>query len=280
MSKNETTQTVHAGQKRAHTPPEHQTAGSTANTGTIVKSLESVIKRKKMLLAPVGIMLVLAAAWLIRGSFLYESTDDAQVDGRVMPLSARIAGQVQQVAVVEGQLVHAGDVVAVIDQRDYRVAVLEALANLAHAQNTAATLYLNAVLTITRAYGGLYAAQVTVKNASLELDVAEHKLHADEEMLKQPQADACATELVVATDQQMLLQAQARLVEATTNLRNTQTAPVQVSLANAEAHAAGSQVLQRKAQLEQAELNLSHTVIRPTRHLGGSSGPPAWAFAS
>jgi hypothetical protein len=46
-----------------------------------------------MLLALVGMALVLAAVWLIRESFLYESTDDAQVDGRVMPLSAQITGQ-------------------------------------------------------------------------------------------------------------------------------------------------------------------------------------------
>jgi membrane fusion protein (multidrug efflux system) len=228
------------------------------------------ISRKKMLLALVGMALVLAAAWLIRGSVLYERTDDAQVDGRVMPLSAQITGQVQQVAVVEGQLVHAGDVLAVIDQRNYRVAVLQALANLAYAQNAAATSYFNAAITISRAYSGQYAAQATLKIASVELDVAEHKLHADEEMLKPPEVDVCTRELVVATDQQMVLRSRAKLAEAMTNLRNAQTAPQQVSLANAEAHAADSRVMQRKAQLAQAELNLSYTIIRsPVRGIVG-----------
>jgi membrane fusion protein, multidrug efflux system len=228
------------------------------------------ISCKKMLLALIGMALVLAAVWLIRGSFLYESTDDAQVNGRVMPLSAQITGQVQQVAVVEGQLVHAGDVLAVIDQRDYRVAVFQALANLDYAQNAAATSYFNAANTISRVYSKLYAAEATVKIASIELDIAEHKLHADEETLKQPQVDACSTELVVATDQQMLLRAQAKLAEAITNLRNAQTAPQQVSLANAEAHATDSRVMQRKAQLAQAELNLSYTIIRsPVRGIVG-----------
>ena|SRR5271154_4222628 len=106
------------------------------------------ISRKKILLALFGMALVLAAAWLIRGSALYERTDDAHVDGRVMPLSAQITGQVQQVAVVEGQLVHAGEVLAVIDQRDYRVAVFQALANLAYSQNAAAS-YFNVAITIS-----------------------------------------------------------------------------------------------------------------------------------
>jgi multidrug resistance efflux pump len=53
------------------------------------------------------------------------------------------------------------------------------------------------------------------------------------------------------------------VAEAVTNLRNAQTAPQQVSLASAEAHAGDSQVLQRKARLEQAQLNLiSYTIIR------------------
>jgi membrane fusion protein (multidrug efflux system) len=139
---------------------------------------------------------------------LYERTDEAQVDGRVMPLSARINGQVQQVNVVDGQLVHAGDVLAVIDQREFSIAVLEALASLAYAQNTAATLYFNAALTITSAYGGLNAAQASVKNASIEVEAAKHKLRADEAVLKQTQVDASAAEPVVAADQQVLLQAQ------------------------------------------------------------------------
>jgi membrane fusion protein (multidrug efflux system) len=193
---------------------------------------------------------------------LYERTDEAQVDGRVMPLSARINGQVQQVNVVDGQLVHAGDVLAVIDQREFSIAVLEALASLAYAQNTAATLYFNAALTITSAYGGLNAAQASVKNASIEVEAAKHKLRADEAVLKQTQADASTPEAVVAADQQVLLKAQNKLMEAITNLRTAQTAPQQVSLAKAKAQAADSQVLQRKGQLDQAQLNLSYTIIR------------------
>ncbi len=81
-------------------------------------------------------------------------------------------------------------------------------------------------------------------------------------MLKQTQVDGFAAEAVVAADQQVLLQTQNKLIEAITNLRTAQTAPQQVSLANAEAQAGDSQVLQRKAQLDQAQLNLSYAIIR------------------
>jgi membrane fusion protein (multidrug efflux system) len=101
-----------------------------------------------------------------------------------------------------------------------------------------------------------------VKNAAGEVESAKHKLHADEAVLKQAQADASTTVAVVTADQQLLLHAKAKLVDAISNLRTTQTAPLQVSLANSEAQAADAQVLQRKAQLDQAQLNLSYTIVR------------------
>jgi multidrug resistance efflux pump len=62
-----------------------------------------------------------------------------------MPMTARINGQIQQVNVIEGQVLHAGDILAVID-REYRLAVYKALADLAYAGNTAASLYYNAAI--------------------------------------------------------------------------------------------------------------------------------------
>jgi membrane fusion protein (multidrug efflux system) len=257
VSNTERRQTIYADQEGTHTHLAHD-AGNT----TIAGDAKSLFTRKRMLIAAITLIVVIAAGWLIRGSVLYERTDEAQMDGRIMPLSARINGQIEQVNVVDGQLVHAGDVLAVIDQREYSIAVIEALASLAYVQNTAATLHFNAALTITSAYGGLNAAQASVKNASIEVEAAKHKLRADEAVLKQTQVDGYAAEAVVAADQQVLLQAQNKLIEAITNQRTAQTAPQQVSLAKAEAQAGDSQVLQRKGQLDQAQLNLSYTIIR------------------
>jgi multidrug resistance efflux pump len=235
MSKTGVIQTIYADQGHVPALPEHQTATSKSKVATVVNGLKPLIRKNKLLLALVGLVFVLSAAWYICRSVLYERTDDAQVNARIIPLSARITGQVQQVNVVEGQLVHAGDVLAVIDQRDYSIAVLEALANLAYAQNSTATLYFNAAITITSAYGALKSAQAAVKNASVEVEAAEHRLRADEAVLKHAQVDGSTTGMVVAVDQQMLLQANATLADAITNLRYAQTAPQQVSLANSEA---------------------------------------------
>jgi hypothetical protein len=149
-------------------------------------------------------------------------------------------------------------VLAIIDQRECSIALLEALANLAYAQNSAAALYFKAAITTTTGYGDLSAAKSTARKASVEVETAEHTLRADQTVLEQAQADVPLAEAVAAADQQVLLQAQDKLAKAITNLRAAETAPEQASLATSEAHAADSLVLQRKAELEQAQLNLDY----------------------
>jgi membrane fusion protein (multidrug efflux system) len=213
-----------------------------------------------MLSASIAFVIGIVSAWFIRDSVLYERTDEARIDGEIIPLSARISGHMQQVNVIEGEAVHAGDVLAVLDQKEYSLAMYKAIANLAHAENTAAGLYFNAAITVTTAYGGLHYAQAAVKSAQARVAASEDKLRADEALLKQVQAakaQLTIVEAVVAADQQVLLETQKELAQATSDLTNAQTAPQQASLAKVKAQAADSQVLQCKAQLEQAQLNLS-----------------------
>jgi len=100
------------------------------DTGGVVIAggAKPLFRHMRMLFASISFVVVIAAGWLIRDSAIYERTDEAQVDGRILPLSALINGHVQQINVVDGQLVHAGDVLSTIDQRAYSIAVLEALA--------------------------------------------------------------------------------------------------------------------------------------------------------
>jgi multidrug resistance efflux pump len=107
-----------------------------------------------------------------------------------MRLSARINGQVEQLDVLEGQLVHAGDVLAVIDQKEYGIALSQTLANLAYADDIAACAHFNAAISMISAYGVLDLLQAAVQNAEVELAAAKHKLRADKAALEQAQANA------------------------------------------------------------------------------------------
>src|SRR6266550_6256603 len=66
---------------------------------------------------------------------MYESTDDAQIDGHINSISARISGNVIQTLVEDQTVVKAGDVLVRIDPKDYEVAVAKAQADLADAES-------------------------------------------------------------------------------------------------------------------------------------------------
>jgi membrane fusion protein (multidrug efflux system) len=86
---------------------------------------------KRVLLVAMLILAVAALspfAWNYIES--YESTDDAQIDGHIDPLSSRIDGTVVQVHVENNDRVTAGELLVEIDPRDYEVAVAQAKARL------------------------------------------------------------------------------------------------------------------------------------------------------
>src|ERR1700691_2140687 len=246
------------------------------------------------------LVVIAGAVYFIRDAFLFESTDDAQVDGHIMPLSARISGYVLKVPVMEGQLVRAGDVLVTIDPQDYRIAENQAQAVLADALASAASSRYNVPITsvtthsnlesagtaVINAQAGLTAAEQNVESAKATLDQAEanstksnadlaryERLVAKEDISRQQydaavaaaaanKAAVASATAVVHSAEQAVRQAQGKLLQASDDLRSAQTAPQQVSLIRSRADAADAQVLQRKAQLAQTELNLGYTVIR------------------
>jgi membrane fusion protein, multidrug efflux system len=60
----------------------------------------------------------------------YESTDDAQIDGHIEPLSSRVDGTVIAVHVEDDELVARGELLVELDPRDYQVAFEQAAASL------------------------------------------------------------------------------------------------------------------------------------------------------
>jgi membrane fusion protein, multidrug efflux system len=233
-------------------------------------------------------------------SLAWESTDDAQVNGHIMPLSARINGYVLDVPVIEGQLVHAGDVLVTIDPKDYKIALEQARATFEDAQATAASSRFNVPITSVTSQSNVDSASTAVTNAEAGFKAAEQNLESAKAVVEQAEANAAKSDadlvryeqLVAKEDishqqydqavaaakanrsgvvsgranvqaaEQAVHQAQGKLLQARADLRSSQTAPQQVSMILAKADAADAQARERKAQLDQADLNLSYTVVR------------------
>src|ERR1700676_1855331 len=84
--------------------------------------------------AVVVVVLGVAGFSLWRYVNAYETTDDAQIDGHINAVSGRITGNVLEVRAEDAQYVKAGDVLLMLDPRDYEVALAKAQADLGDAE--------------------------------------------------------------------------------------------------------------------------------------------------
>jgi membrane fusion protein, multidrug efflux system len=255
--------------------------------------------RKRFFL--IGGILVLLVVGLLLWIYLssYESTDDAQVDVHLSPISARISGYVIAVNVGDNQYVEKGTLLVEIDPKDYEVAVAQARANLANAEATAQSLNITVPITsvstesqlsftqsdVENSNAGVVAAQKQLVAAQAQVEEAEandvnaqdnlrrYKLLVDkkevsDQIYDQALATAKASTATVAAAhaneaaaRQAVDQAQSRLAGSQANHRSAETGPQQVSSTRARARAAIADVEQKRAALDQAELNLGYTKI-------------------
>ena len=126
-------------------------------------------RRRGIIIVVVAILAVAALAFWWHSTFT-EDTDDAQVNGHLIQISSRIAGQVLHVYVDENQMVKQGDVIAELDPRDYQVAVENAKAALASAQANAAAANVAVPLTTINTGSNLSVAGADVDRKSTRLN--------------------------------------------------------------------------------------------------------------
>ena len=108
----------------------------------------------------------------------WESTDDAQIDAYIYPVSARISGTITKVAADDNQQVKAGDTLVEFDSRDYQVAVESAQAAHANDQATAEASRVNVPITSVSTSSQLSTAQADLENSRAGVATAESQLAA------------------------------------------------------------------------------------------------------
>ncbi len=242
--------------------------------------------RVQKLLVAGGIVALLVVAALLFYYHDRESTDDAQVDGHITPIAAKISGRVQEVLVTDNQAVKAGQILLKIDPRDYQAAVDQAQAALDVAESDATSAGADVPRTKADVASGnssadaqLLAAEANLEQAQTMYDQAQtadlayaqaniDKSHANAEFAKadlarykplldkgeiskqqydSAQASADATNSALRADQEKLAQAN-RNVEVTKSQVAAAKARVEQARAGVlTAHADSNQVTMRSA---------------------------------
>src|SRR5262245_16598772 len=147
-------------------------------------------RRRTMLLLLVGLLVLgVCGALLWRHFSGYETTDDAQVDAHLYPVSARVGGYVIRVNVEDNAYVQEGTVLVEIDPRDYQVAVDQARADLANAEANAQSLHINVPITATTTSSQLQSTAADIEKAEAGVIASEKQLAAAKAALERDKAN-------------------------------------------------------------------------------------------
>jgi len=206
-----------------------------------------------------------------------ETTDDAQVDAHVTPIAPRVGGTVIEVPVKENVQVEAGTVLAVLDPRDYQVALEKARAELATAEADAAVAKVNVPITSTAATSNVSTARGGVEQAEASVDQAQRGIEGANARLvtaqaRQREAEANATRTakdverfqgLLAKDEIPQQQYDAAVAAADGARAAADSARSQVQEAQSGIQVAQSQLAQARAGSSQATAQLQNAQSAP-----------------
>ena len=238
------------------------------------------------------LLLIIIILAIVGGIFLWqyyavrESTDDAQVDGHISSISARVGGTVVSLGFDVNDLVKTGQILAQLDPKDYQVAVQRADADLADARAQARAASTGVPITSTTSTSGVSTARANLNASQKEVDAAQARsreaeamytksaqdLKRFEQLVKKDEISQQQYDAALATEQSakasldaaqaQIATAESHVAQAQANLQSSLTAPQQIAVTRAKAGAAEATAQTREATLAQAQLNLSYTTVR------------------
>lgn len=232
------------------------------------------------------IVLIVGGIFVWRYYAVRESTDDAEIDGHLTPVSARVSGTVIAVNVNDNQQVDKGYVLVQLDPRDYQVALEKAKGDLQDAiaseQGARTSVPITTISTggsLDTARANLAAAQKDVDAASARVneaqanydkvakDLERARMLVQKDEISRQQYDAAvaaeaAAKATVQAAQATLAASQSHVSQARAQVQTAQTAPQQVTVSRTRLGSAEALVQVRQASVNQAQLNLDYTSVK------------------
>ncbi|MBC7553285.1 MAG: HlyD family secretion protein [Taibaiella sp.] len=241
---------------------------SQTTTNTPQAILENEPKKKSK-----GFIIVLAVLVIAGSAFgitkyihaqHHEETDDAQVDASISPVIPRISGYVTEVRVKDNQKVKAGDTMVILDNRNELIKVKQMEAALMAAQNNLHVVEANTAASkaniasfeanVSTVDAQIEAAKVTLRRASQDYDryanlIKDHSITLQQFEQAEAAKQSAERQLIVLTGQKNAAS------------RQTSAASSQSNATGQQAGVANATIMQREADLENAKLDLSYTII-------------------
>lgn len=264
-------------------------------------------RRAALILLAVVLIAAFAVYWFRYRPWV--STDDAQVDGHIGTVSARVGGYVTRVNVDDNRKVEAGEILVEIDPTGYRIALEKAKAEYADAVASAEAARTGVPIASVTTASQLATARAAVENGRAGVVAAERQFEGAQAREREAEADnvraqkdlqrytmlvsrdavarqtydlavstakAAAASLDVAralthAAGEQVVQARGRLSQTQADLRTAGTGPRQISITRARADSADAAVKKAQTALEQARLNLRYTkVLAPVSGIVGN----------
>jgi membrane fusion protein, multidrug efflux system len=281
---------------------EEKNASETRERVTAQNEGEPERRRRVNPAVPAIVALVLVAVgtgWCLyaRG---FEDTDDAQVDGHLNPVSARVDGTIKAVYADDNQVVKAGEPVVVLDPKDYQVALDQAKAQYDQAMAQLSAAHPNLPMTqianrsdLASQRAEVASAQAALAAANNDLATAAARLKESQALNERSQADfaryralyekeevsradydqyksaaaaqaqtVAANEAAWGSEQKIVEQRQAQLDQQKSKLSQTQSsAPLQLAIREADIKGQQANAEAAQAAYEKAQLNFGYAQV-------------------
>lgn len=225
-------------------------------------------KGKKALMVLVVALIIAAAGgfWWFKYSSTYVETENAKVTADMADISSRIAGQIEEIKIKEGDTVEKGQIIATLNSDQYKLALKQAEAGLEAARANQLQLPMNlesAQAGVDRAEEGVLLAKAQLESARVALEDAR-RLMEENEKLYEAGAVSKETWLQSKSKYEMALSAlkvqEANVKSAEAAMRDAEAKLKAIQTASASAMEA--QFKQARAAYEIARFNCDNTVIK------------------
>lgn len=218
------------------------------------KKQQKKYKGKKIIFPVIlAAVLILAVVFTLKEYFYFQAhevTDNAQVDADISPVISRVSGYVKEIRFTDNQEVKAGDTLAILDDRDFKIKLQQAEAALASArQSVTVSRY-----AIQEAESNIATAQANVKAAKVKVwktteDFNRYKNLYDDHAITKAQYDGAKAEKESAEAALLVAQTQVPVIHKKVNTNEQ------------EAMATASNIAGRQSDVDFAKLQLSYTAI-------------------